>query len=169
MKTLILILALPLSALGQTITTNWVTAPATLRVVDGRLFNIEKSTNWLRLEAQCLETFTNGIKVQTFPTPSRVIGNGRELRSGNIYGVTILEEEKPGTFIPYDSSFFIKNYPTNLPASYGQRISGKVMKTDIVTLPTGERIQAWDWGKPHTVAILKTNATPKGEATLSAK
>ena len=135
-------LAIPAGA--QTVTTNWVEAPPNLREVNGKLYNIEKSTNWIPYYGgRCLEVLDDGILVETGPEGNPYVG-GRDLST------------LPR--VPGGITVFLKNYPTNFPAAIGDHTKwGKVMSVG-VELHEGQRVQTYDWGLPHRIAIIKTNA-----------
>ncbi len=131
----------------QTVTTNWVTAAPNYREVTGKLYNIEKSTNWIMIWGECQQTLTNGIIIRTSESPEQNYAT----RTGNPVGPVYY----PG--FPYESLIYLKNYPTNLPTAWGSKVNIRVLWVGINTLQNGERLQTYDCGTPHVVAVLKTN------------
>src|SRR5260221_2789928 len=96
----------------QTVTTNWVTAAPNFREVNGKLYNIEKSTNWITIWGECRATLTNGIVIWTGQSPEQNYADRTGMPAGAEY--------YPG--FPYRSLVFLKNYPADLPTAPGSKV-----------------------------------------------
>jgi hypothetical protein len=148
---------------AQTVITNWVTAAPEFREVNGQLYNTEKSVRFVDLSGKCTSLFTNGFLLQQ--TGTRTIyqtyrtGSSDSSRYGNFLGGgsrPAFASRKVGDEEILLDVVFVRNYPASL--GRGSRIDCRAMPVGKVEY-RGETYSAYDYGLPHVVPILVTNAT----------
>lgn len=158
MKHILIILLLScLGAFAQppTVATNIVTAHPAFRIVNGRLYNTDLSTNFATLEGQCVKVLTNGVIVQRIEirqTYLEVATNTAQALDAlaGAPAPLIKEEQVPG------KKFFIRNYPDQPLAVIGSPIVARA-KRDGVFSHESEIMEQWDYGTPNKVAVVITN------------
>lgn len=141
MKLTLGILLLAVGAAVAQVTTNWVTGPSNLRVVDGRLYNVDKSTNWLELVGECDRVLTNGIVFQQISYDPPWDDPITHPRTSKHYGKVI----------------GVKNYPINPKPITGVKMKFKAMKTPRTMDYGSQVLEVWEYGLPHRVAVVTTN------------
>jgi len=158
-NTLIVVILLFTYAAGfaqqTTVATNIVTAHPAFRMVNGRLYNTDLSTNFATLEGQCFKVLTNGVIVQRIEirqTYLEVATNTAQALDAlaGAPAPLIKEEQVPG------KKFFIRNYPDQPLAVIGSPIVARAMR-DGVFNDQSEIMELWDYGTPNKVEVVITN------------
>lgn len=158
MKHILMILLLScLGAFAQqpSVATNIVTAHPAFRIVNGRLYNTDLSTNFATLEGQCVKVLSNGVIVQRIEirqTYLEVATNTAQALAAlaGAPAPMIKEEQVPG------KKFFIRNYPDQPLAVIGSPIVARAMRDGVFSYES-EIMESWDYGTPNKVAVVITN------------
>lgn len=142
--------------------TNYVTADSDFRDVRGQLYNIARSTRWTSRRCEIVR-ITNSIAVTSTEEPHEVRKpfKAAPARSGNFLG------ERPPS-LSYGDNFYTETVwkpgpmilITNLPGSLlvrRQRGEWKMIAVESFDFE-GEPITLYDFGRPHVVAVIKTNS-----------
>src|ERR1043166_7169544 len=133
MRTLLMLL-LGLSARAQTnfdITTNWVTAHSSFRVVSNQLYNVDKSQLFSDFQGHILEILTNGVRIAKF-TEKAIYARPKSdslTSSGNFLGGSSRASGpiKVGTKEIPDGIAIIYNYPTGPNSTVGSIAFGRAL------------------------------------------
>lgn len=164
----LLILCLALAGYCQTVTTNYVTAPPNFRKVNGQLYNIDKSEKWLTVWIEPISQTTNGLKAMLLNPiyPDVTSPTNNQATDTPISSISI-SDLNLATPIGFQNNYqiFILNAP-DLPRT--KRISLRLMPLGTNTV-NSESLEAWEFGKPYTVATVRTNAPPTNAPAVTQK
>lgn len=147
-----LILLLAADCCAQTLTTNWVQAAPNFREVGGKLYNIEKSTNFVVIEGDFEQKVEGGslMNCYTLRSTGHMTGGDGSFGSGHYVHGQIVRENEHEIFIRN-----VEGSPTT-----GSKIKVKAMRVGNVDIDS-KTLEAWDCGKPHVVPVIKPNSPPK--------
>lgn len=139
-----------------TFVTNVVTAHPSFRIVNGRLYNTEKSLLFTNLAGQCVAVFSNGIVVQQMEIRHVYTNvNVEPPELANALGFQpvkrLISEE-----IVRGKKVFIRHYPDRPLAMVGNKIIARAMRDGTFNYES-EIIELWDYGEPNQVLLVKTN------------
>jgi hypothetical protein len=155
-KTLLLILLLPLASRAQVLTTKYVTAASNFREVGGRLYNIDLSTNWWPIRVRIISRNDNSALATYLIPKMRTVYFSSSQNANQSIGAYSgggggsyrkLEGYADGKTIE------IKNCP----------MIGVTAEADIKAMQIGvskSGVELWDCGKPHIVPVVTTNFPP---------
>ena len=150
MRSTLLLLIAGFCACGQTnvVQTNYVKGWHKLRVVNGQVYDSERSVKWEKLRGEFVGLSTNGAVFREIRRENR---KGIRRASGQVE--TILETDLGPLLI-------VTNFPPqDIPRSGEAEFRG--MQVGQVT-KNGRAIPIYDYGTDHVVAIVSTNRpTPK--------
>ena len=143
------------------ITTNQITAAPNFRVVNGQLYNTEKSQLWKSMTGDCLAVSTNGLLVQLFKI-DRIYSRGSMsdnqapgAYSSGPHGQRLRQERKTPL-----QQIVLVNYPEQLQPAVGQRLSFSAMRAGNTN--AGDQVlECWDYGLRHVVSVITTNNPSK--------
>lgn len=151
------------NALSQTVITNWVMAAPSFREVNGKLYNVDRSTNWTSIHGEIEAFATNGAIVktwdekiiyQTFRYSDSLSGSGNFLGAGSgpsSYSVPI------ATNRVNQKNLFVADFPIDQTKSViGERVDLRALRIGLTNCNLG-MLELWEYGKPHIVAVVKTN------------
>jgi hypothetical protein len=137
------------------VTTNIVTAHPAFRLVNGRLYNTDLSTNFATLRGHCIKVLSNGVIVQRIEIRQTYqespTNTAQVLAAVAGAPAPLLKEE----YVP-GKMFFIRNYPNQPLAEIGSPIVARAMRDGVFSYES-ETIELWDYGKPNQVAVVITN------------
>jgi hypothetical protein len=130
------------------ISTNFVTANSSFREVNGQLYNINRSLRWDDVGGDVLEVLTNGIVLQKYDRVPAAYG-------ANEYGQRIVTayDKIPGL------KLVVQNYDTKNTA-VGETIWVRAIQVGTIDYK-GQKLELWDHGTPHIVAVVTTNYLPR--------
>jgi hypothetical protein len=147
---------------AQTVVTNWIAAAPEFREVNGQLYNTEKSVRFVALSGKCTAVFTNGFLLQQIETrpiyETYRTGSSDSSSYGNFLGggsrPAFASRKVRDEEILLDV-VFVSNYPASI--GRGSRINCRAVSVGRVEYK-GETYSAYDYGLPHVVPVLVTNA-----------
>jgi hypothetical protein len=154
MKILGLLLILYTADAGRAQTvTNWVRSAENFRVVNGQLYNVEKSSRFESFQGEVVAVTTNGIILaeqveKTYPERTSSVGGYVATPPGQSPGKTRWELN--------GKMMFVKHYPAKHQATVGSSHFGEAM--DIGTYDwQGDIIKCYDYGLPNYAMVISTN------------
>jgi len=157
MKTAVIAITLISTAcLAQTYVTNYVKADPSFRIVDSKLYNIQRSVLWEDFKGECLNVLTNGVVLQKFEVKKvykTEKSTANDLQSIGAYRSSIpptrhlISETKT-----MGQKFIVRNYPTQSAAT-GQVLEGKALRVGTMEY-RGATLELWDFGTPNIVPVV---------------
>lgn len=138
------------------VVTNVVTAQPSFRIVNGQLYNTEKSILFKNLAGQCIAVFSNGIVVQQMEIQRIYTNvNVEPPELANALGFQPVKRLISEQIVP-GKKIFIRHYPDRPLARIGNAITARAMRDGTFNYES-ETIELWDYGEPNRVFTVKTN------------
>ena len=146
-KNLIVLAAI---AIGWNVGAQTDKVPSPYWVVNGQIYDINKSSLWQEIDCTIVKNLTNGIVVETFTVVTNQQAVVVRRLNGNASGyydktemVDVGTEKVPGKKI------IIRNYPVEEDSAVGKTISFLAMHTGTSDY-NGDRLELWDLGTAPT-------------------
>lgn len=158
---IVFLLAVQIAA-AQQVKVDLVTAAPNFREVGGKLYNVDRSTNWTSITGELVQTVTNGIVIASFreETERVYVPSTLQTPDGNL----MLQTGRDAHWVTTgktnrvdQKTIFILNYPKEPRPTTGSLLRFRAMRAG--TMDYGSDVlEAWDYGMPHVVAVARTNA-----------
>jgi hypothetical protein len=134
-------------------------APSPYWVVNGQIYDINKSSLWVKMDGDIVKILTNGIVVETFTVETKQQAVVEQHATQGAFGFTgryhsetkmvdVGTEKVPGRKI------IIRNYPVEENPAVGKTISFLAMQTGTSDYK-GDRLELWDLGTVPTADDLR--------------
>ncbi|MGN6556300.1 MAG: hypothetical protein ACTHLW_21525 [Verrucomicrobiota bacterium] len=141
--------------IAQAEQTNWITAAPNFREVDGKLYNVDRSSHFSTFSGDCLKVLSNAVLVQTFTLkPIYQAATRTEIRNDtvNSFRANVPYKQHVGDEKELGPIVVIENYPVSKTGpAVGQELNGRAMKIGTKE-QDGQILERWDYGTPHRVA-----------------
>jgi hypothetical protein len=141
--------------------------PYFMRVVNGQLYNAERSYKWEKIEARIVLVESNGIVAQIYT--NKIVAHVGRPAPGVSYGNFMFQDPKrslvttskvlvPGPYV------FIRNYPIEPKPATQTMFKDFAMSTAETKEQGTQVLEVWEYGRQATEADLKAAQQPKAAA-----
>ena len=129
-------------------------APSPYWVVQGQVYDINKSSLWAKMDGDIIKLLTNGIVVETFTIVTKQQAVVEQHATQGAFGFTgrYHSETKMvdvGTEKVSGRKIIIRNYPVEENPAVGKTIAFYAMQTGTLDY-NGDKLELWDLGTPPT-------------------